>query len=324
MVTAPVAPETLIPDPATFEVTPVLVTVKVSVALVAVYCGFNLLGLLPFPVPEQLTLWQAFFVLALAPEFYGPLRRLAAAYHDKQAAETAADRLAALPAPAAAPAMAPRTAPPRLRFADVAIRYAGEDADVITGFSLDIAPGATVALLGPSGSGKTSLLHMLLGLAPLTGGQVLIDDDPLGAEGSVAPLAAWAGQHPLIIAGTIRDNLRLARANANAQDLAQVIQSTGLGPMLAHRPQGLDTQVDSRGGRLSGGERRRIALARALLTSAPLLLLDEPTAHLDSAAEAALIATIHTARRGRTTLIATHSERLAAIADHVVRLGGCA
>ena len=278
-----------------------------SVALVAVYCGFNLLGLLPFPVPEQLTLWQAFFVLALAPEFYGPLRRLAA-----------------LPAPAAAPAMAPRTAPPRLRFADVAIRYAGEDADVITGFSLDIAPGATVALLGPSGSGKTSLLHMLLGLAPLTGGQVLIDDDPLGAEGSVAPLAAWAGQHPLIIAGTIRDNLRLARANANAQDLAQVIQSTGLGPMLAHRPQGLDTQVDSRGGRLSGGERRRIALARALLTSAPLLLLDEPTAHLDSAAEAALIATIHTARRGRTTLIATHSERLAAIADHVVRLGGCA
>ena len=293
-----------------------------SVALVAVYCGFNLLGLLPFPVPEQLTLWQAFFVLALAPEFYGPLRRLAAAYHDKQAAETAADRLMALPAPAAAPAMSPRTEPPRLRFADVAIRYAGEDADVITGFSLDVAPGATVALLGPSGSGKTSLLHMLLGLAPLTGGQVLIDDDPLGAEGSVAPIAAWAGQHPLIIAGTIRDNLRLARANANAQDLAQVIQSTGLGPMLAHRPQGLDTQVDSRGGGLSGGERRRIALARALLTSAPLLLLDEPTAHLDSAAEAALIATIDTARRGRTTLIATHSERLAAIADHVVHLGG--
>jgi len=94
--------------------------------------------------------------------------------------------------------------------------------------------------------------------------------------------------------------------------------------MLVRRGRGLDSPIDLRGGGLSGGERRRIALARALLKSAPLLLLDEPTAHLDAEAEDDLIATIDRARAGRTTLIATHSERLAAIADRVIRLGDTA
>ncbi|MBO9713291.1 thiol reductant ABC exporter subunit CydD [Sphingomonas sp.] len=284
-----------------------------SVALVAVYCGFNLLGLLPFPVPEKLDLARAFFVLALAPEFYGPLRRLAAAYHDKQAAETAADRLMALPEPAAAPPGTPADLP-AIVFSDVTIRYPGEERDAVSGVSFAVAPGETVALLGPSGSGKSSLLHLLLGLAPLSSGSVSV--------GNVAAIAAWAGQQPLIVAGTIRDNLLLARTEASADELATAIEAAGLAPMLANRPLGLDSPIDARGSGLSGGERRRIALARALLKPAPLLLLDEPTAHLDHASETALIATIAAARRGRTVLIATHSERLAAIADHVVRLGG--
>lgn len=292
-----------------------------SVALVAVYCGFNLLHLLPFAVPEQLDLGHAFFALALAPEFYAPMRRLAAAYHDKQAAETAAERLMALPAPAEAGRSIALTGLPGLTFTHVTIRYPCEDRAAIGPLSLAVAPGETVALLGPSGSGKTSLLHLLLGLAPLSDGEVLIGTEPLSVLGSVAAIASWAGQHPLILAGTIRENLLLARPEATAEDIRDAIDGAGLGPMLARRAHGLDSVIDARGGGVSGGERRRLSLARALLKPAPLLLLDEPTAHLDRAAEGALIGTIAHACRGRTTLIATHSERLAAIADHVVRLG---
>ncbi|MDT8267695.1 ATP-binding cassette domain-containing protein, partial [Roseomonas sp. DSM 102946] len=117
-----------------------------------------------------------FFVLALAPEFYAPMRRLAAAYHEKQAAEVAADRLSALEAMAKAPAAqaAPLRQAPAIRFRDVTVRYPGEDRPALSGFSLDIAPGETVALLGPSGAGKSTVLNLLLGLAPLSEGEVLV------------------------------------------------------------------------------------------------------------------------------------------------------
>lgn len=300
-----------------------------SVALVAVYCGFNLLHLLPFPVPEVLGLGQAVFVLALAPEFYAPMRRLAAAYHDKQAAETAADRLSRLPAPVAPVTAAPWLAvatPPALAFEDIAIRYPGADRDAVADVSFAVARSQIVALLGPSGSGKTSVLHLLLGLAPLRSGAILLDGMPMPAGGSIAPIASWAGQHPLIIAGSIRDTLMLGCPTASDEAVEVAVRAAGLAPMLMRRghgvlQEGLDSAIDARGGGLSGGERRRIALARAILKPAPLLLLDEPTAHLDTASEVALIATIAAACRGRTTLIATHSTRLAAIADHVVTLG---
>lgn len=291
-----------------------------SVALVAVYCGFSLLGLLPFPVPETLSLAEAFFVLALAPEFYAPMRRLAAAYHDRQVAETAADRLMALPAPTA-PAGAALPTAHDLVFRNVTIRYPESDSAAVRNLSFTVAEGETIALLGPSGSGKSSLLHLLLGLAPLSEGEVEVGGVPLGTLGSVARLAGWAGQHPLIIPGTIRDNLLFGHPDASQDALWHAVASAGMEPMLARRPYGLSSVLDARGGGLSGGERRRIALARALLKPAPLLLLDEPTAHLDIEAEAAMIATIARGCRTRTTLIATHSERLAAIADRVVRLG---
>ncbi|PTM44397.1 ATP-binding cassette subfamily C protein CydD [Sphingomonas aerolata] len=307
-----------------------------SVALVAVYCGFNLLHLLPFPVPEQLDLGRAFFVLALAPEFYAPMRRLAAAYHDKQAAETAADRLIALPAPASPmPASLPATPHalrpdmpvlPALAFRSVAIRYPGAERCAVSDLMFDVPPGRIVVLTGPSGSGKTSALHLLLGLAPLVAGDVLIDGERLPPGGSLAPSASWAGQHPLIIAGTIRENLRLACPDATDDAIDRAVVQAGLRPMLMARgggrmAAGLDTRLDARGGGLSGGERRRLALARAMLKPAPILLLDEPTAHLDALSEIALVTTIVAACRGRTTLIATHSDRLVGIADHVVRLG---
>ena len=288
-----------------------------SVALVAVYCGFNLLRLLPFPVPEQLDLKRAFFALALAPEVYAPLRRLAAAYHDRQAAEAAALTLAALPAPAPPPPAATFDAAPAIRFRAVTVAY--DETPVFDGFDLDVAPGEIVALLGPSGSGKTTLLNLLLGLAPLSGGEVLVGDRRLSHLGSIAASVAWAGQAPVILPGTLADNLALAHPSASRDDLEQAARAVGLAEVLDGRG-GLDTRLDERGAGLSGGERRRLGLARAMLKPAPILLLDEPTADLDAASEQALLPILRAAAKGRTTLITTHSEAVAALADRVVRL----
>jgi len=293
-----------------------------SVAMVAVYVGFSLLDLLPFAPPEHLTLASGFFVLALAPEFYAPMRRLAAAYHDKQAAETAADRLSALESVTLRPPVSAvsLSAAPSIRFDAATVRYRGEDCPALDRLSFTARPGEVVALLGPSGSGKTTALNLLLGLAPLAAGGVWIDGVALSEIGSLTGSVAWMGQAPVIVPGTIADNVALSRRGAGAREVEAVAGRVGLGAMLRGRPGGLQARVDERGSGLSGGERRRIALARALLKRAPILLLDEPTAHLDAAAETDLIAAIRSAAAGRTTIIATHSDALAAIADHIVRL----
>ncbi|MCD2315266.1 thiol reductant ABC exporter subunit CydD [Sphingomonas sp. IC-11] len=292
-----------------------------SVALVAVYCGFNLLGLLPFPVPETLDLASAFFVLALAPEFYAPLRRLAAAYHDKQAAETAVDRLSAVEREATSASALPVAGEaPGLSFESVSIRYDDTDAAAVANVTFAVRPGEIVALWGPSGSGKTSLLRVLLGLAPLAAGAVRVNGELLPPCGSIAAGASWLGQGTLLLPKTIAQNIGLADPHASRARIEEAARQAGLIPMIKGRPDGLDTLLDARGSGLSGGERRRIGLARAILKPAPLLLLDEPTAHLDAAAEHAMIETIASVAKGRTILMATHSEALAAIADRIIPL----
>lgn len=292
-----------------------------SVALVAAYCGFSLLGLLPFPAPEHLDLGRAFFALTMAPEFYAPMRRLAAAYHERQAAETAADRIVPLLCAELAPARAATSRAPAIAISDLCIRYPGADRDAVGGFTLAVAPGEIVALVGPSGCGKTSVLHALLGLAPLGGGTIAIDGTALSAGQGVAGMAAWAGQNPVILPGSLADAIAIAKPDADRAAIESAALRAGLGEMLASRREGLNAELDARGSGLSGGERRRIGIARAVLKDAPLLLLDEPTAHLDAVAEARMIATLADACAGRTAIIATHSARLAAIADRVVIMG---
>jgi ATP-binding cassette subfamily C protein CydD len=216
--------------------------------------------------------------------------------------------------PDARPAMRARLgdSSPAMHFRDVAIAY--EDAaPVIDGFCLDVLPGQIVALMGASGAGKSSLLHLLLGLAPLTRGDIQIGEQRLSLCGDIAGRVAWASQHPIVVPGTLAQNIALADRTACPGRIALAARIAGLSGDL-NRP------VDERGGGLSGGERRRLGMARAVLKHAPILLLDEPTANLDPAAERAMLDVIRRAARGRTTLIATHSPAVAALADRVVRL----
>ena len=286
-----------------------------SVALVALYCGFNLLGLLPFPAPETLTLPEALFVLVLAPEFYLPMRRLAGAYHDKQVGEAAVERLESLASAPSAPKL-PIDGPPTLHFDRVVVDY-GETA--IGPFTFEVAAGSSLALRGATGIGKSSLLHALLGLASVGRGRILVDSQD-AADVALSGHIGWAGQTVAFIPGTLADNIRLARPDADDTAVDAAARRAGLGPLIAARGQGLALRLDHRGSGLSGGERRRVGIARVLLKDAPLWLLDEPTADLDAASAADIAGILTAAGHGRTVLMVTHSPELAAFADSEVVL----
>ena len=177
--------------------------------------------------------------------------------------------------------------------------------------TLAIGPTGLVALTGPSGSGKTSVLAAIAGQLVPAGGRATTVD---------ARNVAWAAQRPLVLPGTLRENLALARPAADDQQMLDVAAQVGLAAMIAARGQGLDLVLDHRGSGLSGGERRRLGLARALLSDRPLLLCDEPTADLDEAGAAAIVALLVEIARTRAVVAATHDARLVAAADGQVTL----
>ena len=293
---------------------------SVSIALVAVYIGFKLLGVFPFATGETLTLAEGLTALILAPEFFSPIRKLSSLHHDRADAAAAAGMLSEWLAHRndhPVTRLARLEAAPVIRFENVSLAWPG-GAPVISGLNLEVQPGRITALAGPSGSGKSTCLLALIGRAQLAGGTIRIGDRKLRPGESLADSIAYIGQTPWLMEGTIRDNIAIARPDANEDAIEDAARRAGILDFADDSRGGLNQSLARFGAGLSGGQRQRIALARALLRDAPVFLMDEPTAHLDPDAEEDFIRKLKDLAPGRTILIATHSETLTDAADTVV------
>jgi thiol reductant ABC exporter CydD subunit len=289
-----------------------------GIALVAVVVGVRL-------VDGRIDFEPALTVLVLAPELYLPLRNLAAQFHASADGAAVAERMLDLSeaqevvsgtAPAPDPALEP------ILFEGVSFAYPSRDGDVLNDVDLELRPGETVALVGTSGAGKSTLVSLLLGFVQPGAGRILVGDVDLAG---VDPRAwrrriAYVPQRPTLFHGTVAENIRLGDPGADDDGVRRAAELAGAHEFVSALRHGYDTLVGEAERQLSTGERRRIALARAFLRDAPLVLLDEPTADLDPARIALVSAAIERLRPGRTVLLVAHRPEVASRADRVVRL----
>ncbi len=290
-----------------------------STAVVAVQIGLRLLY-------GWLTFEEAFFVLLLAPEFYLPLRMLGTRFHAGMAGVAAAQRIFAVldtPQPTALAQSDPKRPDHSASIRLDNIHYSYPDQrPALNGVSLELYPGETVALVGPSGAGKSTLIQLLLGFAQPQTGRIWIAKQPLDeiVLDSWRAGIAWVPQKPYLFYGSIAENIQLGRPGANRIEVIAAARLAHADEFINRFPQGYDTLIGEQGVTLSGGQAQRIALARAFLQDAPLLILDEPTANLDPATEAALQDSLTHLLQGRRALIVAHRLSTVRRADRIVVL----
>lgn len=305
----------------------------VSIAIVAVLIGFRLFW-------GEMDFLYGFFVLLLAPEFYLPLRNMGTQYHARMAAIGAAERMVEVlgetPHPNLSPSMGEGLreefpAPPSLRerglwgegysFRSLTFTYP-DGRTALNNLSLDIHPHETLAIVGASGAGKTTLINLLMGFLQPQSGQILIGDTPLTA---ITPETwrkqlAWLPQKPQLFPGTVADNIRLGNPTATLAQVQAAAEQAYAAEFIVKLPQGYDTLIGEAGQGLSGGQVQRIALARAFLKDAPLVILDEATANLDRASETLVQAGVERLAQGRTLVMIAHRLRTVQTADRIVVL----
>lgn len=295
----------------------------VSIAIIAVLIGFRLLW-------GEMSYQHGLFILLLAPEFYLPLRAMGTAYHARMEALGAVERLVALEAmpelarPDAMPASTTGPLlhhPPALAIEDVHLTYPGERMG-LKGITLAIAAGECVAIAGPSGAGKSSLFSLLMGFVMPDSGVIRIESQAM----ETIPLAAlrrsiaYIPQRSTLFTGTVASNIALGDRNPGADRVRWAAQQARIDQRIAELPNGFETVIGAGGHALSGGEAQRIGLARAFYRDAPLVLLDEPTAHLDPGIEALIHEAIGALKAGRTLLIIAHRATTRALADRTIWL----
>lgn len=272
-----------------------------------------------------LTIGTLWVVLMYLQDLYAPVRGLArlsgvlakagasaTRVHEVLGAdETVTDRPDARPAPPAK----------EVRFDHVSFRYE-PDVPVLENFNLTMRAGETVCLLGPSGAGKSTVLHLLLRLYDVDSGRVLIDGVDVRAceRQSLRRRIAFVPQEPWLLDATIAENIAFGSRTATRAEVLAAGRDALVDEFVDTLPLGYDTEVGEAGVRLSGGQRRRVALARAAVSAAPIVLLDEPTASLDPVSAETLVRAIRGATASRTVLLITHDRDLAAIADRTVTL----
>lgn len=300
-----------------------------GVAGIALYVGLTFIDYLQLR-STPLTLELGLFLLLMAPEVYNPLRLLAAHYHDRAAAKSAIGEieaqlgaLPAAPAPLADLLSMPSTGAIGLTASGLTLRTPDAARVILADADLAIAPGEHVALLGPSGIGKSTLLEAMARLR-LAEGAITLDRRPLAdwPEPELRGRVTMLGQKPRIFAGSMAHNIALARPGASPAEIRRAAERAHVAGFADALPDGLDTLLGEGGLGLSGGQAQRIALARIYLRDAGLILLDEPTAHLDSELEQVVLDDLKLYARGRTLIIATHSRAVAARMDKAWRIAG--
>ena len=277
-----------------------------STAIIAVEIGFRLLY-------AKMDFQPALFLLILAPEFYFPLRALGARFHAGMSGTTAAKRiyeildipLGLLPADFQVTRLTPQKL--TIELSDISFIYPNESTPALDRINLQIRAGQHIALIGPSGAGKTTLTNILLGFVAPTSGQIISSDGITSVYGPPAINdIAWVPQKPYLFNDTIAANIRLGNPQASDDQVIAAARFAFLDEFIESLPQKYETTIGENGARLSSGQAQRLALARAFLKNASILILDEPTSSLDPETEFLLEKSTHTLMQGRTVLTIAH------------------
>jgi ATP-binding cassette, subfamily C, bacterial CydD len=302
--------------------------VTFSVAVNATYIGLSLLHYVSVPGAPPLTLFAGLLALVLCPMYFTPLRRSAAAFHDRERAKSAAQTLSGMMASDDEPSVeAPYASETVAPAAHVGVALSGivaaaGDSVIFTADRLHAAPGAWTGVTGVSGAGKTTLLSIIAGLRSATGSVAWVRDDLVGTDYFETPpvvgASAWIGQATVIIEDSLAANIRLGREDASDDEVLHAAQVAGLQPVIDRV--GLEAVIGDSGWGISTGEARRVAIARAVLSQSQLWILDEPTSHLDAATELQVLQSLVAATEGCTVLVATHSRQVVELCDAIWRI----
>jgi ATP-binding cassette, subfamily C, bacterial CydD len=289
-----------------------------AIALVAVVLGVRLIN-------GAISFQDAFLVLLLTPEFYRPLRELGVHRHAGMEGKASAERIFEIldtPVPPDGTLQENLSGGLELSFSDVRFTYPGRDIPALDGLSLTLPVGSRTALVGRSGSGKSTLVGLLLRFLNPDAGVISANGVPIGD----LPARAWrehvalVPQRPHLFYGSVLENIRLAKENATRSEIERAAELAGAAEFIRRMPHGYDTQIGERGQRLSGGEAQRLAIARAFLKDAALLIMDEPTSSLDPESERLVRDALDRLARGRTSLIVAHRLNTVRTADRIVVL----
>ena len=304
---------------------------SVAIAMTAVFLGLTFLHYLDFGLyGKPLDLRTGLMLLLLAPEVYLPLRELGTHFHARADGLGAAEELHALQEDLAQfkqeQAQGQHTYSGNsmaVELCQVSHHYRGRNTPALTDLSLSVGAGEWLAVVGSSGAGKSTLLNLLLGFQPLQRGEILINGaswQSLDAEQWHQQIG-WVPQNPQLFSGTLAHNVSLGDDQYSQEQLDKAVELANLGDS-GELPQGLATEVGEQGNLLSGGQARRVALARAFAKDAPLLLLDEPTAGLDLENERLIMESLTQLRQDKTVIMLTHRLDTARLADRIVVLEG--
>ena len=292
----------------------------IAIGLIAVTLGVRLLD-------GGITFESAFLILLLAPEFYRPLRELGVHRHAGMEGKAAAKRLVEIletPTPLRTGSLSPGSprGPLTIEFTGVTYTYPGNDRPALTEINLTLPAGTCTALVGRSGAGKSTLVNLLLRFMDAQDGTITVNGIPL----IELPVETWreylalVPQRPYLFYGSVRANIRLARPTASDREVEQAAELAGAAEFISRLPQGYDTEVGEQGTRLSSGQAQRIAIARAFLKDAPLLVLDEPTSSLDPESEMLIRHALERLVHDRTVLVIAHRYHTIASAQQIAVL----